>query len=693
MSYSIEDVENTFSNSPIGVYIIRDKKFSYVNEVFINISGYEKEELIQMNSMDILFPEDREKVKKAAVRMLKKERTAPYEFRIKTRSGSIRWIMESVASIRFDGQRATLGYFMDITHTKQMEKALQESEQKYRSIFELAREGIIIADYQSGAVLDANAEFQRQTGYGLDMLKKKKLWDLQPEEFRKEARSSFFRFKENRGGLTSWNLCQNREGRMLPVEIVAQHMVIDGRDVAICMVRDTSEREAMIRALTLASEEWRRSFDALNDVVMLITPDFKVSRANMATARLLKLDIGQVINRNCYELFHNTDKPPAYCPLLRAKSQGIYFETEAHEEHLDRILRFCASPIKDETGKITHAVEVISDVTKSRQDEIQSVRLSRVLADSFKGITQALSDLVESRDPYTAGHSDHVARIACKAGKELGLDPEELEGLRICATLHDIGKAIIPAAILNKPGKLSEHEWGLIKEHPKYAYETLKRIPFPWPVADVVCQHHERLDGMGYPLGLREDKIHFWAKIIAVADIFDAMTSHRPYRPGLPFREAVEELNNGKGVKYDGRVVEVVTRLLSLDDSRVMVVDYDPEVIRGICGQLEMAGLTPVGHTTSAAALDAFEEKAFPVVITELDMPKLDGAQLTDRIKEMSPDTEVIIISKYGSKDGSLRALRSGASDFFEKPINMELFNKSLNRALQRFSSRKSKSG
>ncbi|MCP4020887.1 MAG: PAS domain S-box protein [Desulfobacteraceae bacterium] len=691
MHYAIaqDQIKSYFTNSPIGTYVVQDQKFCFTNTKFQEISGYTEEELFGKDPLDLVAPEDREQLRKDAVSMLKQKRLAPYKFKVITSNGDIRWILESVAPIEYEGQPAAIGHFMDVTDTKKIEAALQVSEQKYRSIFELAREGIIIVNYMDGKILDANMEFQQQTGYRLDELKKSKVWELQPHEFQKEAKQSFFRFKENRGGVISWKLCQNQEGKILPVEIIAQHMLMDGMEVIICMVRDTSEREAMMRALTMASEEWRKSFDALDDAVMLIGPDFKILRANIATSQLLETEISQLIGLHCHELFHGTDSPPEFCPHLKAQKKGIYCEAEEHESHLGRILHFCASPIKDTQGEITHTVEVISDVTRRRQNEKESLRLSKDLAASFKGITEALSELVESRDPYTAGHSKHVADLAIKTGNEMGLSQEDLEGLHVCALLHDIGKAIIPAAILNKPGELSTHEWGFIREHPTTAYETLRRIPFPWPVAEIVHQHHERLDGSGYPLGISGTKIHLWARIIAVADIFDAMTSHRPYRPGLPFKDAIDELTTGLEIKYDTEVVEAINRVLRLDNRRILVVDYDPDVVAGICSELKIAGLEPIGYTKSESAVNAIMKNAFPVVITELEMPEMDGVSLTRKIKGLHPDSEVILIAKCGSKEGSLRALRSGASDFLEKPINTSLFRKTITRALQRYAGKK----
>ncbi|SDT88048.1 PAS domain S-box protein [Desulfobacula phenolica] len=691
MHYPIEQdqIKSFFTYSPIGTYVVQGHKFRFTNTKFQKISGYSENELLKMNPLDLVIEEDRQKVRDNAVAMLKHKRKEPYEFRVVTANGETRWVIESVDAIEFEGQKAVVGHFMDVTETKQIEKKLKISEQKYRSIFELVREGIIITSYSNGNIIDANMEFQRQTGYLLSELKQKKVWELQPPEFQKEAQESFYRFKENPGGITSWNLCQNQEGKILPVEIIAQHMFISGQDMIICMVRDTSEREAMMRALTLASEEWRKSFDALDDAVMLINPDFKIRRANMATSRLLNIEISQLIGMRCYNLFHDMDTPPQYCPHLKAQNTGIYCEAEEYESHLNRTLHFCASPIKDNKGKITHTVEVISDVTTHRQNEKESLRLSKDLANSFKGITEALSELVESRDPYTAGHSKHVAKLAVKVGKMMGLNKNELEGLNVCALLHDIGKAIIPAAILNKPGKLSKHEWGFIREHPTTAFETLRRIPFPWPVADVVHQHHERLDGTGYPLGISGDKIHLWARIISVADIFDAMTSHRPYRPGLPLKEAIDELSAGLNIQYDSKVVDAIIHVMRMNDSHVMVVDYDPSIVEGVSAELKLAGLEPIGVTTSGDALKKILEKSFSMAIIELEMPEINGVQLTQKIKSLYPDCEVILIAKCDSKEGSLKALRSGASDFLEKPINSILFKKSISRAVQRYASRK----
>ncbi len=680
-----EMIKNSFMSSPIGIYIVQDGKCSFFNSRFQYITGYSDEELRGKHTLEMVLPADRDRVHNSAVQMLKGKRVDPYQFRALTKEGETRWVMEKVASIHYKGRRAVLCSFMDITESKRIEADLLESEEKYRSLFELAREGIVIVNYTDGSILDFNSEFLRQTNYTSETLRERKIWEIQPYEFQEEARETFFRFKETGGGIMSWKLCQRSGGNVLPVEIAAQHITLEGKDVILCMVRDISEREAMMRALRLASEEWRKSFDAIDDAVLLINPDFRINRANLAAARILGMDVRNIVGKQCHYLFHGSDVPPDYCPQLKAQARGVFCEAETDESYLGRTLHFSSSPIKDEHGKITHTVEIVSDVTIRRRHEQESARLGQALAESFQGITESLSDLAESRDPYTAGHSRHVAKLAVLVGKEMGLNEEDLHGLRICAILHDIGKVIIPAGILNKPGRLSEHEWGLIQAHPTTAYETLRHIPFPWPVADVVHQHHERLDGSGYPLGLKGSQIHMWARIIAVADMVDAMTSHRPYRPGLPRQNALNELRKGDGLHYDTKAVEALIRVIRLNDRRVLVIDDEDDVLDALIDELKTDGLDAIGCTNPAKALQTFAQKPFPLVITDLNMPEMDGAQLTRKMKEINSKTEVIVITGYGGKEATLRALRAGASDFLEKPLDLEILRKSVNRALQRF--------
>jgi putative nucleotidyltransferase with HDIG domain len=174
---------------------------------------------------------------------------------------------------------------------------------------------------------------------------------------------------------------------------------------------------------------------------------------------------------------------------------------------------------------------------------------------------EVATTLSEMRDPYTAGHERRVAEIAVAIGAELGFDARRQEGLRVAGYLHDIGKITIPAEILAKPTKLTPLEYELIKGHAQASCDVLKNVEFPWPVADIALQHHERMDGNGYPQGLKGEAILLEARILAVADVIEAMSSHRPYRPGLGIEAALAEIERGRGTAYDANVADTCLRL------------------------------------------------------------------------------------------------------------------------------------
>jgi putative two-component system response regulator len=181
---------------------------------------------------------------------------------------------------------------------------------------------------------------------------------------------------------------------------------------------------------------------------------------------------------------------------------------------------------------------------------------------AMEGFVQAISVAVEKRDPYTAGHQQRVAELACAMAEDMGLEQDEIYGLRMASVIHDLGKITVPAGILSKPGKLSNLEYELIKSHVQAGYDILKQIEFPWPLAEVILQHHERLDGSGYPQGLTEGDIMLQARILAVADVFETIASHRPYRPSLGLDHAIDELNRNSGVLYDPAVVGSCLRII-----------------------------------------------------------------------------------------------------------------------------------
>ncbi len=174
------------------------------------------------------------------------------------------------------------------------------------------------------------------------------------------------------------------------------------------------------------------------------------------------------------------------------------------------------------------------------------------------------------RDPYTAGHQKRVTDLACAIAEEMSLSKEQIEGLQMAGLIHDVGKILVPAEILSKPGRLTEIDFSMIETHPKVGYDILKTIEFPYPVAQIVIQHHERMDGSGYPAGLTGKEILLEARILAVADVVEAIASHRPYRPALGQDKAIEEISQNRGVLYDPKAVDACLKVLSTNKVKLV---------------------------------------------------------------------------------------------------------------------------
>jgi putative nucleotidyltransferase with HDIG domain len=196
---------------------------------------------------------------------------------------------------------------------------------------------------------------------------------------------------------------------------------------------------------------------------------------------------------------------------------------------------------------------------------VETQQQTRHIAGLLEESVQALGAALEKRDPYTAGHQQRVAALSVAIADELGLDPDRTQGLRLAALVHDLGKIQVPAEILVKPGPLNEFEWKMLQEHPTVGFEILRPVAYPWPVAQTVLQHHERLDGSGYPQGLRGDEISTEARIIGVADIVESVSSHRPYRPALGLERALQEIRRLCPDKLDPAVVAACERVVRRD--------------------------------------------------------------------------------------------------------------------------------
>ena len=212
-------------------------------------------------------------------------------------------------------------------------------------------------------------------------------------------------------------------------------------------------------------------------------------------------------------------------------------------------------------GKSRGIIGMFADITERKKAEEQLKGSFKKLQKTMEDSIYSISLVTEARDAYTAGHQRKVSKLAVALAEEMGFPKDKVEGIKIAALIHDVGKINLPAEILSKPGKLSEIEFNLIKNHSQIGYDILKKVDFLWPIAEIVLQHHEKMNGSGYPRGLKGDEILLEAKIIGVADVVEAMSSHRPYRPALGIDKALKEISQNRGIIYDLEVVNACLKL------------------------------------------------------------------------------------------------------------------------------------
>jgi PAS domain S-box-containing protein/putative nucleotidyltransferase with HDIG domain len=314
-------------------------------------------------------------------------------------------------------------------------------------------------------------------------------------------------------------------------------------------------------ALKQSEEKYRSLVVNINDVIYTLNAEGHITYISPVVERLAAYKAVEIIGKLFMSYIHPEDQhgllesfkrtlsgqvEPAEFRLLRKDGTSIYVRA------LNRALA--------ENGQVS-LTGVLSDITESKRAEERLRESHTKLAKTFEQTVESLSSIAEMRDPYTAGHQVRVAKLAREIASEIGMSTEQMSAIRTAALLHDIGKIIVPPEILNKPGKLNVLERSFVEAHAQASYEILKTIEFEFPIAEIILQHHEKLDGSGYPRGLSGDSILKEARVLAVADVIEAMASHRPYRPALPLKTALEEISSHRGAFYDADVVDACLRL------------------------------------------------------------------------------------------------------------------------------------
>ncbi len=318
--------------------------------------------------------------------------------------------------------------------------------------------------------------------------------------------------------------------------------------------------------LRTSVRQYRTLFEDLRDAIYIASREGNYIDVNPAFLDLFGYSREEIRDLNALGAWVNPEDRSTF--LRELERQGSIKEFEAKVRRKDGTQIDClltSTALYDDDGTVIGSQGVIRDITEMKRGQEELHKTVESLRKAMRGTIQALALAVERRDPYTAGHQQRVADLARAIAQEMRLSRDQVDGIRLAGTVHDLGKISIPADILSKPSRLNEREFALIKTHPQVGFDILKDIEFPWPIAQIALQHHERINGAGYPQGVSGEGILTEAKILGVADVVEAMLSHRPYRPALSMGEALDEIAQNRGTLYDPDVVDACVKVLRDD--------------------------------------------------------------------------------------------------------------------------------
>lgn len=445
-----------------------------------------------------------------------------------------------------------------------------ESELRYRRLFESAQDGILILNFADGVITDANPFITHLLGYAKDELVGKELWEI-GAMVDKTAALKAFGILQNQGYVRYEDLpLKTKDGHMVNVEFVSNAYDAGSVKVIQCNIRDITDRKALEQSLqgstklTTRSElRYRRLFESAQDGILIL--DYAtglIQDANPFITDLLGYKKEELVGKELWEIGAMVDKTAALTAFTVLKDKGY--------------IRYEDLPLKTKEGKIVN-VEFVSnaygvngdrvmqcnirDISARKEVEKELLEYQHSVSISMREMVETLANVIVARDPYTGGHQKRVANLATAIATEMGLPLHTIEGIRMAAMVHDIGKITIPAEILTKPIALSTYELAMLRNHVQAGYDMLKHVHFPWNIAQIVLQHHERLDGSGYPNAIKGDTILEEARIIGVADTVEAMSSDRPYRKGKGIPAALEEIAMGAGTLFDAVVVKACLKV------------------------------------------------------------------------------------------------------------------------------------
>ncbi len=452
---------------------------------------------------------------------------------------------------------------------KRVKTELKESEKKYKDLVEETPIGIANIGI-TGKIIYINKRLEKISGYSREEVVGKGVFKLglfsnEMLKILKERLKVRFRLGGGSVRLRREIHFKRKDGKWIWIEITAKLIKKWGIPFSLRItVQDITERKRAEEKIKDSEERLKILFDYAPDAYYISDLKGNFIDGNKAAERLMGYKKEELIGKSFLKLklLSITDIPKAAKLLvknLRGQPTGPDEFVLNRKDNSKLTIEISTYPVKIK-GR-TLVLGIARDITQRKQAEQQVKQGYEKLQRTMEATIYAISKIIETRDPYTAGHQNTVSQLSVAMAQEMKLSEDKIEGIRIAALVHDIGKINIPAEILSKPSKLNEMEFSLIKDHPKVGYDILRKIDFSWPVAKVVLQHHEKIDGSGYPQGLKSEKILLEAKIIGVADVVEAMSSHRPYRPSLGVDKALEEISQNKCTLYDPEIVDACLKL------------------------------------------------------------------------------------------------------------------------------------
>jgi PAS domain S-box-containing protein len=461
-----------------------------------------------------------------------------------------------------------LGISEDITERKKLEEALRRGEAKYRIIFEHAIEGIFQTT-PDGRFIIANPALARIYGYGSSEEMLQAVTNMEEQLYvDPQDRMKVLALYREQGYVQGYEVqLYTKDKRKIWVSMYGRAIKDPQGNILYYegITEDITSRKAAEEALRQTADYLNNLLDCANAPIIVWDPMLRITRFNHAFERFTGYSAHEVLNKEIGILFPLDTREESLNNIYLASTGQRWESVEIPillKDGAVKIALWNSATLYDHHG--TTPIATIAqgqDITSRKAAEEELKQTTEKLRKSLEGTIQAMSITSETRDPYTAGHQRRVSSLAGAIAEEMGLSRDIVDNIMMAGNIHDIGKMSIPAEILSKPGILRDLERRLIQGHPRSGSDILKEAWLPAPIQEIVLQHHERINGSGYPQGLRGDEILLEARIIAVADVVEAMASHRPYRPAIGIDAALEEIEKNAGTLYDREAAGTCLRL------------------------------------------------------------------------------------------------------------------------------------